>query len=271
MGTTISAADDINEGIVRQRIFELRRKVSKDKRPFYILIDGLENIQADFERARYAILDLLPFGTPGFRFVFSGTPEQALGARKGKLRAKSLPLNAFSPHETKEFLCDLALNDDDIRDVHSTFKGIPGRLATVRRLLESGIALSALLEDPEIKELIALEWNTALANFSIPQDVIALVAFARSEISCKQLSEISDLPEQRVREALTKLSFIAIDSKNTVTFVSQQMQRYVQAQLKHLEDKSIDAFATYLLRDPYRKTAVSLVPGYLQILNRPTH
>src|SRR5207247_1750038 len=59
----------VNDAYLRIALFQLQRKVSRSRRYFFFVIDGLEHIpQAEIE-IRSAILDLLPIGLPWFKFL----------------------------------------------------------------------------------------------------------------------------------------------------------------------------------------------------------
>src|SRR5574341_2221219 len=64
--------DEPDRRLFGRFITELDRKARHSGKPFYIVIDGLEEIPETESVVRDQIISLLPFGYPGFRFVLTG-------------------------------------------------------------------------------------------------------------------------------------------------------------------------------------------------------
>jgi hypothetical protein len=62
--------NQIDDGFLRVSIFHLQSRTRR--KPYYFLIDGLEDIPEEESHVREAILEMLPFGLSGFRFLLTG-------------------------------------------------------------------------------------------------------------------------------------------------------------------------------------------------------
>ena len=107
-----------DDSLLRQKLLEFSRRMSQSRRAFYFIVDGLEDIPETDSFAREAVLDMLPFGRQGFRFLISGGIERVLEKRSRFLTLKSFPLSPFSPGETKDYLADLIQDENHIREIH---------------------------------------------------------------------------------------------------------------------------------------------------------
>ncbi len=68
--TELQDLNQIDDGFLRVGIFQLHRLTRQ--KPYYFLIDGLEDIPEKESHARESILEMLPFGLSGFRFLLTG-------------------------------------------------------------------------------------------------------------------------------------------------------------------------------------------------------
>ncbi len=152
---------------------------------FYFVVDGLEDIPEADSFARKTILDMLPFGRKGFRFLISGAADRLLGNRSRFLTLKPFSLSPFSPGETKDYLADLVQDEGHIREIHLVVKGIPGKLSAIRRLLSSGLSPDRLLEElpSEFQDLFELEWEQVPDEDKGLKPLLSLLAFSKTQVT----------------------------------------------------------------------------------------
>lgn len=123
------------QSLLRGSITALQKQANWDKKKYYFVIDGLDEIPKEENGALEQILDLLPTGLPQFRFLLSGSVEIFTRYRKGKASLKSWTLPPFSLDETIKYFSDIKLDRSHNETLYkASAKGIPGRLASIRRL-----------------------------------------------------------------------------------------------------------------------------------------
>jgi ATP/maltotriose-dependent transcriptional regulator MalT len=71
--------------ILRKDVAELQKKANWEKRPYYFIVDGLEEIPAEENPVIQEIIDLLPLGLATFRFLLSGSAEQLAAFKRGRV------------------------------------------------------------------------------------------------------------------------------------------------------------------------------------------
>lgn len=158
--------DDIasfSDSILRTQICKLVRRANRDKKRYFFIIDGLEDIPDNESQIRKLILDLLPIGLPGIKLVLSGDYNK-IQVELYKTQTKPFQLSLFSYDETKRFLINLQLDEETLLEIYKTFGGIPIKLATIKRLLqtESISSIDQLLnEKGGALNLFDVEWNLA--------------------------------------------------------------------------------------------------------------
>ena len=136
-----------DESELRRLLFELQRRARRTAGSFYFVFDGLAGLDQDASQFRQLVLSLLPIGSPGFKFLITGAETMLGGSLKG-VPWKTFTLPGLTLDETAAYLQDFGLSSSAVNELFRTFRGVPGRLASVRRLLESGADAGALLDTP---------------------------------------------------------------------------------------------------------------------------
>lgn len=254
-----------DDATLRSRIFELRRLVAREKRPFYFVVDGLGELPQSSRDQLNELLDMLPFGTAGFRFIFSGEVDQIFRGRGKKLRIKALPLHPFSFPETKEYFSAENLEESAIRELFDSFKGIPGQLEAARRLLQGGVPIAQLTLESEIRDLFEMEWKKLDDLIDISEPALALIAFAKHKLTIAELAEIFSEPVSKLESEFKKLTFLSIEgTSKEISFVSGSFTRFAQDKLRRLESKVLESYTEFLLKSPHSSKSLELAPQYLR-------
>jgi len=119
---------------------DLQRHAKRSKSIIYFVLDGIEELdQAAREQLLQQLADVLPIGIPQFRFLFSGDDGTYKALFGRNLAIKSYPLTEFSVEEARALLDGHGLSTEMINDINGLCRGIPGRLASVRRALDKGV------------------------------------------------------------------------------------------------------------------------------------
>lgn len=88
---------------------QLDRMGRREGRPFYIILDGIDDIPDQDESSKAQIVDLLPFGYDGLRFLVSGEIRRLPLTIEARRRAKPWQLIYFTREESDRYLAGLSL------------------------------------------------------------------------------------------------------------------------------------------------------------------
>lgn len=199
--------DEADEARFRRLTYDLQRRARQTNRRFFFVVDGLENLGEDYHHVRNSVLELLPLESPQFKFVITGSYDAVNKLVGRKVGIKAFPLPGFIIDETIRYFEGTSLTREAINEIDRTFRGVPGRLASVRRILESGISSSELLEDLTVKAagLFQLEWKNLRTDSKELLQVLALVAHDRNTHSLANIGNMLGADVNIVRPLLSSL------------------------------------------------------------------
>lgn len=236
----------------------------------YFVVDGLHQIPMEDGRYVADILrNVLPIGMKNCRFLITGQ-QSALGAHLKNIKSKPYQQLKFKLEEAKTFFQTSKLSDQEISDVHLLCKGVPGRMAAVRRLLDGGTTLQSVLESDPSKYLqfIRLEFSVLDDMNNDQLTVIATVAFSKKTLQLSELVGISEKSEEVTNQALKLCRFVTINaSTNVVEFISESHRRFAEKELEAFKRQSLNAQVEYLRKNPKSDVALRFLPTYYESLN----
>lgn len=268
----LKAEEISNEIIPDERLLfdlflQMRKKSRRENTVYYFVVDGLGDLTEENVEIRELILNLLPIGTPGFKFLISGTEIALKGSLKG-IPYKTFQMLGFTMDETRTFLQDNIQNEDAVNELYRTFNGTPGPLASVRRLLESGMNPDTLLDSlpKSAPDLFEMEWRAVDQAEEIILEVLALVAHERMCQTLHSLGNMFAITADELRTFLQPLNFIHIsqDYPHTVTFVSEPFRRFAAHKLRSLYAEVRDKIIAALLASPESDEALTSLPSFLE-------
>ena len=175
----INTPDVVNDSLLRGLILRLQR-LAKYK-TYYFIIDGLEEIADSESYIREIIIDMLPIGLPNFRFLVTGEPEKLFTNKRKSLLTKSFPLPGFTFGETEKFFTNFHIGRDSLEEIHRTCKKTPGKLAAVKRILESGVNVNDLLLkiSDKLPDFFEIEWAIIEGKGQLIKRILAIIAHDR--------------------------------------------------------------------------------------------
>lgn len=263
---------DLNpEVFIRSARLQLQRQAVAGGSPYYFIVDGLlEAAHDDPELVALVLTDYLPTGRiPGFKFLATGAVDQLPDNLRKLARGWTPP--GFSPDEVAQVLEEFKISPQVLSVLRSTFGGVPGKIASVRRILSSGITPAQLEADlpSTLCELLAVEWRSVDNSDLVQLKVLAALAHAEHRLTISDLSRLAGVDATRVRGAAQRLQFLRIDSDtDVVSFASTAFQQFASTQLRDKKSETITAFVELLLEDATSPTAVEVLPAYLESLGR---
>ena len=250
-------------------LLKIRRK--RKSSTLYFVVDGLHQIpQEDQRQIEQIVKEVLPIGIDNFRFLISGNQDQ-LGKSIKQVGSKPYQQLKFSPAETEQYLVDLNLNHGDIQEIGKLCKGIPGRLASVRRLLQSGESIESLrnIDPSKYLEFIRKEFD-ALKSLTLPQTtLIAVLAFGKRSLAEEELVKVAQASNEDLQAVKKNCRFLESNPQTgMLEFVSESHRRYAERALESSERKAISLQVDYLLINPQSPVALRFLPTYYQQLNQ---
>ncbi len=250
--------------ILRNRIFELQKKASYDGDVYYFVVDGLSAIPKEDEAERNLILDLLPFGLPSFRFILA---DCDLGARRARLdHVKSLRLTTFTYDETCAFYSAEGLTSDQQKRIYKTTKGTPGKLASLRRLIASGVSAELLLEDlpTHLPDFFDMEWKAVDDHDNALMMALAILAYDNRYHSLENLAGLCEIDPGALDGKLQVCNFIEITAdKSRVDFESELFKSFATKKLSGFRKDALSRVISELFKEPESESSLVHLPTYL--------
>jgi hypothetical protein len=263
----IAGRDEIGDAYLSQLIFDLQKYARRSQRSIVFIVDGITDVPKDRLPVRDVILSKLPFGFPQFRFLFSGSIDEILKLKIPKLVQKVFTLAPFSLDETVSYFGQ-SLSREMALEVFKVSHGVPGYLSRVRRLLDSGIPASDLLEqlpntDPELFEI---EWKAVESASEKELEFIALLAHDRNKHTGAELASIFQVDYARIKGALERFTFLDVPESphSEIEFVSDTYRKYACQRLARHKDLVNEMVIDWLLKTPDSDQSISLLPVYFQ-------
>ncbi|MEA9826489.1 hypothetical protein VDG09_02250 [Xanthomonas campestris pv. raphani] len=254
--------------------FSLQLAVRKKRgsRPIYFVVDGVQQIPAsDEKRIADIFTEVLPLGTPGFRFIIAGDSDLLSKYIQG-VKYKSYYVQKFSISEAKLFLDGVQIPDNQIDNIIKICKGLPGRLASVRKLIQSGVPSDDLLgADPTTAypDFIAMEFKRSDDLNEVQCMMLATLAYSRYPLSRSRLKEICSATEYDLQQLLQSCGFLVHRKElDLCEFESETYRRYAATRLEHLRHMSISLQIDHLSQNPATPEAIQFLPAYHNSLNQ---
>ena len=259
----------IDESEFQVLIHHVRKK--RKSAELYFVVDGVHQIPAEDARLVESIFrEVLPIGMDNFRFVITGQ-QSRLGKYVNKVSTKPYQQLKFSLEDTRQYLSTLNLAEVDISEIHKICKGVPGRVASIKRLLISGKDLKLILDSDleRYLEFIKLEFDSLDALTSSQLSIVTTLAFSKQIINSEEILLISKSTQQDFDEVLGVCKFLsAKNPERVVDFVSETHRKFAEKRLADYQSESLSRQVEYLLHYPDSDVALRFLPTYYQQLNQ---
>ncbi|RKF50882.1 hypothetical protein BCY88_01540 [Paraburkholderia fungorum] len=258
--------DVIDESEFNRLQFRLRRRASRSK-PFYFAIDGLHQITKEDFRAIDAIFkEILPIGWEHFKFLVVGK-QVDFEPFIHKIQARYYQQLKFSLGETKDFLGDINLSEDELGALYKLCDGIPARLASVKRLVNTGVSVEEIFQSEPSKylEFIRLEYAPIDQLTHDSRRLLAILAFSNRQLPIIELLEVARLEKAALDKLIETFSFISINnSTHEVEFASEAHRRFASNILSSMKSEALTSQIEYLVANPQSHVALRFLPTYYQ-------
>jgi hypothetical protein len=269
-GVRMSEGDN-PELFLRQSKLRLQRLAARSKIPFVFVVDGLlEVADAAPGLVSLVLTEYLPLGVSGFKFLLTGDSERIPEAIRDKVVFKPFPIIGFTSDETKTYLSECRLDPAALTEIYRTFK-LPGKLASIRRILAGGSRLDPSAIPTTFVELFGVEWRAVSEGNETLVEALALLGHSRHELTIDDLSRLLRTPTADITALFVAIRFVTIDERTgIVNFVSTSFKRFVQTKLERRRDEAITRIISDLYSRKLSPVALEQLPQYLEIAGRPT-
>lgn len=244
----------------------LQRRAKSSRQKYYFIVDGLGEIPDLHSNFRNLILDLLPLGRGDeFRFLISGDSEKFSKRTLELITNKTFQMSSFTLSEAYQHLADLEFSENEVTELYKTCK-YPGQFASIRRLLQSGLAKDELLEDISTKapKLLEFEWRHFDSSNELLEEILSLIAFSSLEISLEDIASIMEKNVEEVNELVGRVSFVIQNELRSIRFVSDAHQKYAQQKLYKHKQNAEGRLIEYLKNSDDMENVVYLPAIYSQ-------
>ena len=249
------------DGIYESLIQKLKRRQGTNH--FYFLLDGLTDIVDPIMMAE--VLRLLPVGS-GFRIVISGEARLLPPDMRDNRRTMRTIAIRFSLSEVQQYVADCDLVAQDVRLIYQACdRGLPAKLASMRRSLRSGVEV-AFLRDKGFRQLLEVEWQRTITD-ALAEWIVAVVAHSQHGLSLDEISEILKVGRDDIVRRLRQLAFLQTSPVTShISFVSRRFMEFAAEKLADSKKTVIDMLVDYVRvrGEGGDSLAIDSVPGYLQ-------
>jgi hypothetical protein len=265
----------LNKDVISQHeyntlLFKIRRRSNKKNNIFFV-VDGLHKIPPEENAVAPIFREVLPLGFDDIKFIVTGEQAKFEKFLSGT-PSKYFKQLKFSFGESSTFMSSVATDDEQIKSIHTLCDGLPGRLASVRRLLQGGTRFADILESDPSKFLsfLRLEFDP-VENLSIEErHLLAILTFSNRKLNATELLSIAKIDNVgRLDGLLSSCRFINYsDVDDTMEFASDAHRRFSCTLLAPLRNFALGAHVNFLMSDPSSNAALAYLPSYYQQLDQ---
>lgn len=261
----------VDDSFLRNALIRLGIYARNHHQKYYFAIDGLFDIPENPRYYQNLILDMLPIGAPNFRFIFSGDLNYLPDNKIKSVKCKSFPLTGFTLDETIKFFGDLPIDRKIVEELHQTCRRMPGRLASAKRILQSGVDPNSIINQmtDELKDWFEIEWRGVDTDNELQALVLAIIAFDPKIHNITELAKVLCVSSEEISNVVENLRFLCTDkSTETLTYVSESFRKFAGTKLLSRKEQSLDYLISYLLQNPKSDKTLSELPSYLEQTER---
>lgn len=257
----------VDESFFANSLLRLGRLARLQNQIFHWVIDGLDDIPEEARQVREIILNMLPLGLERYRFLFSGDGTKIFSQKK--INYKPFTITGFIFEETAKYFDGLNIKTDLLREIHKTCYGIPGNLATVKRILTTESNLDKdqfILNLPDtLPDLFEIEWKRVDIENKNEILILAILALDRNKHNISDLSNYLEIPEDKIAEILVKFNFIEISDKDgLISYISESFRKFAYQKLSNFKNIVNNLIIGSLLKNPHSDPSINYLPGYFE-------
>jgi hypothetical protein len=257
---------DVPRAELNQLYGDLQRRARRKGVPHYFVVDGIGDLGERSPATVTSMLEFLPIDREGFKFIFTGEISLYASHLPASVTIKSFPLVEFSLDETLKYLADVVHERALAQDIHKISRGLPGRLADVRRATRAGIALPDCLNALSKSEsnLFFLEWQRLDKSDDCLRKLLAILSHDEKRHTVVSASELAGIPAADAKVLIESIAFLNTGIRGEVFFASDAFRRFVADQLRALKNWVHKTNIKRLLSRPDSVEAIVELPFYFR-------
>jgi hypothetical protein len=259
-----NSLDELRYDDLRDRFGRLCREIARlgclRSTPYYIVVDGLENVRE--EPGRESILDLIELDFNGL-FIL-GSTNHNLPLRLSHFVEN---LDYFTPADTEKYLADLSITSSQAEYVYRISEGLPAYLDQLRREIEGGKQVTEVLNNlpKTLHDLLERDWETR-SHSPEEQSLLAMLAHAEMSFNVDLLSTVTNLSKSQVQQILDNTQFVELHPTTHVyRFITEAHRSFVAKKLVDSADHVNETLISYYQQDIFSEESLERLPLLLHI------
>ncbi|HLP82882.1 MAG TPA: AAA family ATPase [Phycisphaerales bacterium] len=270
LGVDPPAADHLYQESDLQKLYARLARRGSSSEPVLFILDGLHEVPDEDDHIRRRLVDLIPLGLGGITAILTDSvPSRVKLGTNVKL--KTWRLTKFTLDESREYLKHVVSDHRLVQELHHTFKGRPGSLAVIHRLLSAGMNPQQLLGNTEgdLGSLLEREWTSVGTVADSDLQMLGLLVYARAALTSSDVSRILRVPQKSVDSLFRRISFLHTDPATGITtIVGETMRQFVLRKTERFKQVLLDLLIQDLQDNPSVRESLSALPRYFQDAGR---
>jgi hypothetical protein len=265
-----SGPDHVFQESDLQSLYNRLRRRGSTSKPVLFILDGLHEIPDEDAHIRQRLIGFVPFGLTGITAVLTDSVPSRLTLSQNA-KVKTWRLSRFTLDETKEYLKDVIPDPKTLAELYQTFKGRPGSLAVIHRMLSAGHSLDSLLvgADGNLSSLLEREWASLGPLSEAELRILGILVFARTALHISDIARVLRLNIADVEALVAKVPFVSRDlATGAVAIVGDTMRQCVVRKTERFKSDLLDALIKDLQDNPRVRESLATLPRYFQDAGR---
>lgn len=239
---------------------DIARLARQRRSPYYLIVDGLENVKE--EPGRESIIDLIQLDFDGL-FVLGSTNRDLLL----HLPSFTEHLDYFTPADTKEYFADLGVTQGQLHDIYQISEGLPVYLDQLRREIEGAKPISEVLNNlpTAFHDLLDRDWTTR-SHSDEELNLLAMLAHAEMSFDEALLSAVTNINKGKIQQILDDTQFVELQSiTRYYRFVTDAHRSFVADKLADRADYVNEALISYYQQEIFSEDSLERLPLLLYL------
>lgn len=239
---------------------DIARLARQRRSPYYLIVDGLENVKE--EPGRESIIDLIQLDFDGL-FVLGSTNRDLLL----HLPSFTEHLDYFTPADTKEYFADLGVTQGQLNDIYQISEGLPVYLDQLRREIEGGKPVLEVLNylPTAFHDLLDRDWTTR-SHSDEELNLLAMLAHAEMSFDEALLSAVTNIHKAKIQEILDDTQFVELQSiTHYYRFVTDAHRSFVADKLADRVDYVNESLISYYQQEIFSEESLERLPLLLYL------
>lgn len=240
---------DINQRVTRedfqQKLIQARRLAKKKNKKLILIVDGLENSIVHNDSFFKELVPVLPIGDEEVILLISGSEKKFKEAYNKNIQTKEIQISGFSAPEIAKYLGRDEKEIFSRKDIFSVTKGYPGRLKTLKHILqETNFSIDELPNNNSYINWIELDCQSTDLKDAKTVAILSLLSLQDKAFAIGQIASICNLNESDVDEVIKTFKFLD-KINNLPVFRSKSYKAYFKSVLKQNQKQVEDYLIKY--------------------------